>query len=60
MNGFLVPPDNPASLADKMISSVDGRAFGKMSVAAKQRMQEFAPEKTIASLLSYYSEVLSK
>jgi hypothetical protein len=29
-----------------------------MAEAAKQRMQEFAPEKTVASLLSYYSEVL--
>ncbi len=59
VNGFLVPPDNPRALADKMIAAwTDGR-LAEMSVAAKQQVLEFAPEKTIPSLLSYYSEVLS-
>ena len=58
VNGFLVPPANPESLAAKMISAWTDPRLATMSAAAKQRMQEFAPEKTVTSLLSYYSEVL--
>jgi glycosyltransferase involved in cell wall biosynthesis len=60
VNGFLVPPDNPQALADKMIAAWTDKRLAEMSVAAKQQVLEFAPEKTIPSLLSYYSEVLSK
>ena len=58
VNGFLVPPANPESLAEKMISAWTYPDLATMSAAAQQRMQEFAPEKTVPSLLSYYSEVL--
>ena len=58
VNGFLVPPADPESLAEKMILAWTDARLETMSEAAKQRMQEFAPEKTVASLLSYYSEVL--
>jgi glycosyltransferase involved in cell wall biosynthesis len=58
VNGFLVPPGDPTSLAEKMISAWTDTGLAVMAEAAKQRMQEFAPEKTVASLLSYYSEVL--
>lgn len=58
VNGFLVPPADHESLATKMISAWTDPRLATMSAAAKQRMQEFAPEKTVASLLSYYSEVL--
>ena len=58
VNGFLVPPADPESLAAKMISAWTDPDLSTMSAAAKQRMQEFAPEKTVASLLSYYSEIL--
>ena len=57
VNGFLVTPADSDSLAEKMISAWDDPDLAKMSEAAKQRMLEFAPEKTVASLLSYYSEV---
>lgn len=60
VNGFLVPPDNPQALAEKMIAAWTDARLAEMSAAAKQRVLEFAPEKTIPSLLSYYSEVLSK
>ncbi|HSL55075.1 MAG TPA: glycosyltransferase family 4 protein [Pyrinomonadaceae bacterium] len=60
VNGLLVPPDNPAALADKMIAASTDDRLAEMSVAAKQQVLEFAPEKTIPSLLSYYSELLSK
>ncbi len=58
VNGFLVPPADPALLAEKMISAWTDTGMATMAEAAKQRMQEFAPEKTVASLLSYYSEIL--
>ena len=59
VNGFLVPPDNPEALADKMIAAWTDQRLAQMSSAAKEKALEFAPEKTIPSLLSYYSEVLS-
>ncbi|HEX6719692.1 MAG TPA: glycosyltransferase family 4 protein [Pyrinomonadaceae bacterium] len=58
VNGFLVPPDNPDALAQKMISAWSDPQLEIMSAAAKERMLEFAPEKTVGALLSYYSEVL--
>lgn len=58
-NGFLVPPNNPAALAEKLISAWTAPNLAALSEAAKQRMQEFAPEKTVASLLRYYTEVLA-
>jgi len=60
VNGFLVSPDSPDALADKMISVWTNPDLPKIAAAAKQRMLEFAPEKTVASLLSYYSEVISR
>ena len=59
-NGFLVPPADPESLAEKMISAWTDPNLATMSVAAKERMQDFAPNTTITSLLNYYSEVLLK
>ena len=60
VNGFLVPPDNPQALAEKMIAAWTDERLPEMSAAAKQQVLEFAPEKTVPTLLSYYSEVLSK
>jgi glycosyltransferase involved in cell wall biosynthesis len=59
VNGFLVPPDNPQALADKMIAAWTDQRLEEMSAAAKEQVQQFAPEKTIPSLLSYYSEVIA-
>jgi len=59
VNGFLVPPGNPEALADKMIAAWTNERVAEMSAAAKEKAMEFAPEKTIPSLLNYYSEVLS-
>jgi len=60
VNGFLVPPDDSQALAVKMIAAWTEPRLGEMSSAARERVLEFAPEKTIPSLLDYYSEVLSK
>ena len=57
-NGFLVTPNDPEALAEKMISAWSDSRLPEMSVAAKSRMQDFAPEKTVASLLAYYRQVL--
>ena len=59
VNGFLVPLDDPEALANKMIAAWTDDRVAVMSSAAKEKALEFAPEKTIPSLLSYYSEVLS-
>ncbi len=59
VNGFLVPPDNPQALADKMIEAWTDQRLEEMSAAAQEQVQQFAPEKTIPSLLSYYSEVIA-
>jgi glycosyltransferase involved in cell wall biosynthesis len=59
VNGFLVPRDNAEALADKMITAWTDPELPGMSSAARQTMTDFAPEKTVAALLSYYSEVLS-
>ena len=58
INGFLVPRDNPEALAEKMISAWNNPDLETMGAAAKQKVLEFAPEKTVESLLKYYSEVL--
>ena len=59
VNGFLVPPADAASLAEKMTSAWTDPGLPTISAAAKQRTLDFAPEKTVTSLLTYYSEVLS-
>lgn len=59
VNGFLVPPDNPQALADKMIAAWIDPRLEAISSAAKAQVLEFAPEKTIPALLSYYAELTS-
>lgn len=60
VNGFLVPPNNRAALAEKLISAWTAPDLPNISAAAKQRMQEFTPEKTLPSLLNYYAEVCNR
>ena len=59
VNGFLVNPNNPRMLAEKMISAWVDPRVEEMSTAARQRILEFAPDKTVAALLSYYSELVN-
>jgi len=58
VNGFLVPRDNPEALAEKMIAAWNNPDLETIGAAAKQKVLEFAPEKTVESLLKYYSELL--
>jgi glycosyltransferase involved in cell wall biosynthesis len=57
-DGFLVPPNDSGALAEKMISAWIDPRITAMSLAAQQRMLDFAPDKTLSPLLSYYSEVI--
>ena len=56
--GFLVAADDANALAEKIGYAWNHPDLAKIGEAARQRMLEFAPEKTIAALLSYYYEVL--
>src|ERR1041385_1431129 len=59
VNGFLAPPNIYGPPAETIISAWTDPDLTTIAAAAKQRMQEFAPEKTVASLLDYYAEVLN-
>lgn len=59
VNGFLVEPNNPEALADKLITAWVDQKLDVIAAAAKQTMYDFAPEKTVAALLSYYFAVLN-
>ena len=59
VDGFLVPRDNPDALAEKMISAWNDLNLESISAAATQKVLDFAPQKTVESLLEYYSEVLN-
>ncbi|HUS11514.1 MAG TPA: glycosyltransferase family 4 protein [Pyrinomonadaceae bacterium] len=56
--GFLVCPNDPQALAERIISAWISPRLQKMGAAARQKILEFSPEKTIDGLLSYYSEIL--
>ena len=58
VNGFLVPPNSPEALAEKMISAWIDLRLEQMGKIAREQMEQFAPEKTVASLLGYYSTLL--
>jgi glycosyltransferase involved in cell wall biosynthesis len=58
VNGFLVPPNDPEGLSEKMISAWVDPRLEEIGAAAKRRMADFAPEKTITALLTWYSDVM--
>ncbi len=57
--GFLVSPNNPEALAEKIISAWIDPKLAEMGAAAQQKTAEFSPDKTVETLLSYYREILS-
>jgi glycogen(starch) synthase len=56
--GFLVSANNVDALAETIIYAWTHPSLVQIGDAARQQMLQFAPEKTIATLLSYYQEVL--
>jgi glycosyltransferase involved in cell wall biosynthesis len=59
VNGFLVKPNDSTALMQKMISAWIDPKLDEIGQAAKRSMEEFAPERTIPALLSYYSTVMN-
>ena len=57
-NGFLVSPNDPEALAEKIISAWIDPKLCEIGQAAQRKTLEFSPEKTVNSLLSYYREIL--
>lgn len=60
VTGFLVPPDNPQALAEKIISSWMHPKLEEIGAAARQRILEFSPDRTVETLLNYYREILQE
>jgi glycosyltransferase involved in cell wall biosynthesis len=58
VNGFLVPPNDPEGLSEKMISAWVDPRLEEIGAAAKRQMADFAPETTITALLTWYSDVM--
>jgi len=56
--GFLVPPNNPEALAEKIVSAWIHPKLQEMGAAAEQKSLEFSPERTVETLLTYYREIL--
>ncbi|MDP2922774.1 MAG: glycosyltransferase family 4 protein [Candidatus Omnitrophota bacterium] len=57
-DGFLVPLGNPKALAEKICEVWPRQDLEKIGEAAKHKSEEFAPEKTVQTLLDYYEEVI--
>ena len=57
-NGFLTEPGNVDLLAAKINEVWNYPKLDKIGYAARQKIQEFAPENTIKELLRYFEEVI--
>jgi len=60
VNGFLVPMGDVEALGKKICEALSRTDLEKIGMAAKEKMKEFAPEKTVAALVNYYKEVIQK
>ena len=58
-NGFLVTPNEPGQLAEKMNAVWNDPRLEEIGKAAQIRAQDFAPEHTVQELVSYYREILN-
>lgn len=58
--GFLVSPDSPDELAEKILAAWTDPRLKAIGRAAQQKAREFAPEHTVETLLAYYYEVLKE
>ncbi len=59
VTGFLVSTNNPDALAGKIISAWIHPKLEEMGAAARQKILEFSPERTVETLLTYYREILN-
>jgi len=57
--GFLVSPNSPGELAEKILAAWVNPGLDAIGRAAREKAREFAPERTVDALLAYYYEVLN-
>ena len=57
--GFLVPPNDVNVLATKINQAWEHPKLDEIGRAAKQKLLEFAPEKTVKEVLDYYECILN-
>ncbi|MFN2529734.1 MAG: glycosyltransferase family 4 protein [Pyrinomonadaceae bacterium] len=60
VNGFLVQPDSPEELAEKLIAVWGDPHLQGIGAKAREITIRFSEEKTVESLLAYYREVLTR
>jgi len=58
-NGFLVSPNEPEQLAERINAVWKDPRLQEIGKAARLRAQDFAAEQTVQELLSYYREILN-
>ena len=59
VNGFLVPPGEPQSLAQQVLVLLDNPALiAQMGAAGRQRAQEFSDQGMVAAIANLYQELL--
>ena len=58
--GFLVPTGDVDALAQKIIEVWEHPKLYEIGQAAQQKIEEFAPERTVEALLEYYKGILTK
>jgi glycosyltransferase involved in cell wall biosynthesis len=56
--GFLVPPNDTDALAATIVQAWAHPGLARMGEAARLKVSEFLPERTVTALLEYYREVL--
>jgi len=59
-NGFLVKANDPERLAEKICQAWTSPRLAEIGRAAKDKAQEFSPERTIPVLLKYYETVIKE
>ena len=60
VDGFLVPIGDSDALADKILETWDHPGLGKIGEAARRKVKDFAPERTVGELLAYYDEIIEQ
>lgn len=61
VNGFLVEPQNPEQIAEKVIKLfLDGKLLKELGRSARKKAEEFSVEKHVEKLEKVYEEIISK
>jgi glycosyltransferase involved in cell wall biosynthesis len=60
LTGFLVPSKDSSSLAARLIEIWQRPDLSEIGAAARRRMSDFAPEKTVPMLLEYFRNTVAR